>query len=49
MLLYVYTTISDTDEFMNFNFNLFQEFYLRKIHGLITDFIFFMPLKVKYS
>lgn len=48
MLLYVYTTtISDPDEFMNFN--LFQEFYLRKIHGLITDFIFFMPLKVKYS
>ncbi|XP_063402892.1 nuclear pore complex protein Nup205-like [Mytilus trossulus] len=24
-----------------------EEFYLRKIHGLITDFIFFMPLKVK--
>ncbi|KAJ8314739.1 hypothetical protein KUTeg_006889 [Tegillarca granosa] len=24
-----------------------DDFYLRKVHGLITDFIFFMPLKVK--
>ena len=25
---------------------LFQEYYLRRVHGLVTDFIFHMPLRV---
>ncbi|XP_062575926.1 nuclear pore complex protein Nup205-like [Saccostrea cucullata] len=24
-----------------------EEYYLKKVHGLVTDFIFHMPLKVK--